>query len=126
MRVPVTADPYAYPDIVVVCGVSEFLDQRQNTLLNPTMIVEVLSPSTEAYHRGLKFEMYQSLASLREYLLIASERVRVDRYIRQPSDEWLLTLHRPTSWRKPSTWNRSIAIFGCQTCTKRSNSPNLR
>jgi len=92
MRVLVSATPlYTYPDYVVVCGEPQFLGQRQDTLLNPTLIVEVLSPSTESYDRGRKFELYRSLDSLREYLLISSERMHVDRFTRQPANEWLLT-----------------------------------
>ncbi len=62
MRVRVsTTGLYTYPDMVVVCGAPQFLDARRDTLLNPTLIVEVLSPSTEAYDRGRKFEHYQSI-----------------------------------------------------------------
>ena len=66
MRVRVSATGlYTYPDVVIVCGERKFLDEYRDTLLNPTLIVEVLSPSTEAYDRGRKFESYCSLASLR-------------------------------------------------------------
>ena len=91
MRVKVGDTLYAYPDIVVVCGEAQFLEGRRDTLLNPTLIIEVLSPSTEAYDRGLKFELYSSVESLREYVLVSSERARVERFIRQASDQWLLT-----------------------------------
>lgn len=91
MRVRVNATGlYTYPDIVVVCGTPQFLDARRDTLLNPTLIVEVLSPSTEAYDRGRKFELYQSLDSLQQYLLVASERVHADLFTRQPGGQWLL------------------------------------
>jgi Uma2 family endonuclease len=90
VRVSVTG-LYTYPDIVVVCGVPQFLDGRRDTLLNPTLIVEVLSPSTEAYDRGRKFEHYQSVDSLKQYLLVASERVHADLYTRQAGGQWLLT-----------------------------------
>jgi Uma2 family endonuclease len=91
MRVRVSATGlYTYPDMVVVCGVPQFLDARRDTLLNPTLIVEVLSPSTEAYDRGRKFELYQSLDSLQQYLLVASEWVHADLFTRQPGGEWLL------------------------------------
>ncbi len=92
MRVRVAATGlYTYPDIVVVCETSQFLDVRRDTLLNPTLIVEVLSPSTEAYDRGRKFEHYQSVNSLKQYLLIASERLHADLYTRQAGGQWLLT-----------------------------------
>lgn len=86
---------YTYPDVTVVCGERRFIDNQTDTLLNPGLIVEVLSPSTEAYDRGRKFEQYQSIESLREYLLIASDRVHADLYSRQPDNRWLLTsVHR--------------------------------
>jgi Uma2 family endonuclease len=92
MRVRVSATGlYTYPDIVVVCGAPQFLDGRRDTLLNPTLIVEVLSPSTEAYDRGRKFEHYQSIESLQQYLLVASERVHADLFTRQSGGQWLLT-----------------------------------
>jgi len=91
MRVRVSATGlYTYPDLVVVCSEPQFLDERRDTLLNPTVIVEVLSPSTEAYHRR-KFEQYRSIESLRDYLLVASESVNVDLFTRQPDGRWLLT-----------------------------------
>jgi Uma2 family endonuclease len=67
------------------------LTARRDTLLNPRLIVEVLSPSTEAYDRGRKFEHYKSIASLKEYLLVASDRVHLDLYTRQATGQWLLT-----------------------------------
>jgi len=73
---------YTYPDAVVVCGEPKFLDKKETTLLNPTVIVEVLSPSTEAYDRGRKFEHYQSIDSLREYLLIDPNASSVTLYRR--------------------------------------------
>ena len=92
MRVRVRATGlYTYPDVVVVCGERRFLDERRDTLLNPSLLIEVLSPSTEAFDRGQKFEHYQSIESLREYLLVASDRVHVDLYTRQPDGRWLLT-----------------------------------
>lgn len=82
-----------YPDVSVVCGPAEFLDAKRDTLLNPTVIAEVLSPSTERFDRGVKFEHYQRLDSLREYLLVAQTHPRVDRYTRNPDDTWLLTIY---------------------------------
>lgn len=82
---------YTYPDVVVVCGEAHFDDERSDTLLNPTLIVEVLSESTEAYDRGRKFEHYRSLASCTDYLLVAQDHVRVEHFSRQPEQGWLLT-----------------------------------
>jgi Uma2 family endonuclease len=92
MRVKVTATGlYTYPDVTVVCGEPLFEDDEVDTLLNPTVIVEVLSPSTEAYDRGDKFAHFRRLEALREYVLIAQDRHRVEQYTRQPDDRWLLT-----------------------------------
>jgi Uma2 family endonuclease len=92
MRVRVSATGlYTYPDVIAVCGPPRFLDDQKDTLLNPDLIVEVLSPSTEAYDRGRKFEQYKSLESLREYLLVVSDRVHADLYARQTDGRWLLT-----------------------------------
>jgi Uma2 family endonuclease len=92
MRVLVAATGlYTYPDAVVVCGDPQFTDQRFDTLTNPNLIVEALLPSTEANDRGRKFEQYAAIASLQEYLLIASDRVHVDLYTQQPDGRWLLT-----------------------------------
>jgi Uma2 family endonuclease len=81
---------YTYPDIVIVCGELQFLDNILDTLLNPTVIIEVLSESTEAYDRGGKFELYRSLDTLAEYVMIGSQRVSVERYTRQADGTWNL------------------------------------
>jgi Uma2 family endonuclease len=86
---------YTYPDVVAVCGEPRFADSELDTLLNPTLIVEVLSPSTEGYDRGLKFAHYRRLESLREYVLVAQDRVSVERYTRQGEDWVLSALTRP-------------------------------
>lgn len=76
MRVKANAGcMYAYPDVVAVCGEPRFEDAEVDTLTNPTVIVEVLSPSTEAYDRGEKFRQYRRLESLAEYVLIAQDKV---------------------------------------------------
>ena len=82
---------YTYPDLSVVCGEPRFLNERRRTLLSPTVIVEVLSPSTEAYDRGRKFEYYKTLESLAEYLLVASDRIHADLLTRQPDGRWILS-----------------------------------
>jgi Uma2 family endonuclease len=81
---------YTYPDGVIVCGKPEFADTDLDTLVNPGVLIEIVSPSTEAYDRGRKFEQYRSVPSLREYLLISSERMHVDLFTRQPDGPWML------------------------------------
>ncbi len=89
LKVP-AAFPYRYPDLVVVCGepVIEEL-QGLELLVNPLVIIEVLSPTTEAYDHGRKFSAYQSIESFREYLLVAQDRPHVVQYVRQPNGKWL-------------------------------------
>jgi Uma2 family endonuclease len=82
---------YFYPDVVVVCDEPKLLGDATDTLLNPILIVEVLSSSTEAWDRGLKFARYRKLESLQEYVLAAQDRPSVEIYRRQPSGEWLLS-----------------------------------
>jgi Uma2 family endonuclease len=81
---------YTYPDVSVACGQEQVEDEHEDTLLNPTVIVEVLSDSSEVYDRGKKFELYRQLPSLREYLLVNQHKPLVEQYIRQDSGEWLL------------------------------------
>ena len=81
---------YFYPDVVVVCGNPHFEDNVFDTLLNPTLVIEVLSPSTEAYDKGEKFRHYQELASLQEYILVSQDRVRVEQY-RLTKTQWIQT-----------------------------------
>jgi Uma2 family endonuclease len=88
--VPSTA-LYTYPDVTVACGERKFADAEVDTLLNPTLIAEVLSPFTENWDRGRKFECYQSIPSLHHYLLIAQDRIHVDLFTRQHNSGWLLT-----------------------------------
>jgi Uma2 family endonuclease len=92
MRVKVSATGlYTYPDVVVVCGEPAFEDAEVDTLLNPTLLVEVLSKSTEDYDRGGKFEHYRTLESLQEYVLVAQQKHHVMHYVRQPDNAWLLS-----------------------------------
>ncbi|MBI5015561.1 MAG: Uma2 family endonuclease [Deltaproteobacteria bacterium] len=89
VKVPTTG-LYTYPDVVAVCGPLSFDDEQNDTLLNPTLLVEVLSESTKDYDRGGKFEQYRTLESLKEYVLIAQDRPHVEHHVRQPDDRWLL------------------------------------
>lgn len=91
MRVKVSAIKYTYPDVCVVCGEPQFADSEFDTLLNPTVLIEVLSDSTEDYDRGKKFKHYMGISSLQEYVLIAQDEVRVDHFIRQADGDWLLS-----------------------------------
>lgn len=82
---------YTYPDISIVCGLPQFDDDHRDTLLNPTVIIEVLSPSTESYDRGKKFQNYRLIPSLQEYLLISQDACRLEHYVRQSDHHWLLS-----------------------------------
>ena len=90
MRVKVSVTGlYTYPDVVVVCGEPQFEDANVDTLMNPTIVVEVLSDSTESYDRGAKFGHYRKVASLIEYLLVSQHECRIEQYVRQPEGQWL-------------------------------------
>src|SRR2546430_531531 len=92
MRVKVSPTGlYTYPDVIVVCGEPIFDDQQKDTLLNPTVLIEVLSKSTASYDRGEKFEHYRKLDSLAEYLVVAQNKYHAEHYIRQPDNRWLLS-----------------------------------
>lgn len=90
VRVP-EMDLYTYPDLCVVCGQPQFDDGELDTLLNPVLIVEVLSRTTESYDRGMKFSYYRTLPSFAEYLLLTQDRVHVEHFVREASDRWVLT-----------------------------------
>jgi len=79
---------YTYADVVVACAEERFEDRENDTLLNPVVIIEVLSDSTEAYDRGKKFEYYQSIHSLVEYILVSQTLHRVEQYVRQNERMW--------------------------------------
>lgn len=82
--------PYTYPDVLVVCGSPAFADDQRDTLLNPALIVEVLSDSTKDYDRGRKFQHYRTLLSMGEYLTVAQDSIHVEQWTRQPDQRWLL------------------------------------
>ena len=83
---------HTYADVVVVCEPPELVEGAdQDTLLNPQLIVEVLSPSTESWDRGGKFGHYRTVSPLTDYILVSQERVLVEHFVRQPSERWLLT-----------------------------------
>lgn len=82
---------YNYPDLVVVCGEPQFQDNVFDTLLNPVLLIEVLSDSTESYDRGKKFQHYRSIESLQEYILVSQNEARIEKYVRHGDGFWLLS-----------------------------------
>jgi len=82
---------YTYPDLTVVCGEVKFQDDVFDTLLNPVLLIEVLSDSTEGYDRGKKFQHYRSIESLQEYVLVAQDEARIEKYVRHGDGFWLLS-----------------------------------
>ena len=107
IRIPSTPRSYFYPDVGVLCGDPHFEDSVFDTLLNPIVIVEVLSPSTEAYDRGEKFMHYRQLRSLQEYILVSQEKIYVEHYRRQAS-QWVLTDFQKLDQRMP------VAAIQCE------------
>lgn len=81
---------YTYPDLLVVCGKEQFVDDKTDTLLNPRIIVEVLSKSTGSYDRGEKFQLYRSIPSLEEYVLIDSQRIAAEVFRKSEQGFWSL------------------------------------
>ena len=84
------ANFYVYPDVIVMCGQPELGDEWQDILLNPTLIIEVLSKSTAKYDRGKKFAAYRTIPSLKEYLTVEQSKVHIEQHVRQPDDQWSL------------------------------------
>lgn len=82
---------YTYPDLVVCCGKPQFQDDVFDTLLNPVLLIEVLSDSTESYDRGKKFQHYRSIESLQEYVLVTQDEARIEKYVRHGDGFWLLS-----------------------------------
>jgi Uma2 family endonuclease len=89
LKIPKTG-LYTYPDVSVVCGTVQFDDTERDTLLNPIIIFEILSPSTERYDRGKKFQNYRTVTTLQEYILVAQDAYRVEHYVKQQDGNWLL------------------------------------
>jgi Uma2 family endonuclease len=89
LRVLVESDGlYTYPDVSVVCGKPVLADQHADVLLNPILLVEVLSPSTEQYDRGTKAKLYRTIPSLRECLLVSQTTPETELYRRENGDDW--------------------------------------
>jgi Uma2 family endonuclease len=106
VRIP-SANIYTYPDVVVVCGEPEFEDADVDTLLNPTLLVEVLSKSTASYDRSVKSGYYRTLPSLAEYLLVAQDESHVVQHTKQADGRWLLADIRGAEGRV------ELASVGC-------------
>lgn len=90
---------YTYPDISIVCGKIETLDNAFDTITNPSVIIEILSASTRDYDKGGKFTLYRDIITLKEYLLIDSERVSIEKFIRNNDGSWQLTEFKDPSQR---------------------------
>lgn len=82
---------YTYPDVVIVCGGAMYDPEDRDSLINPAAVVEILSPSTERYDRGTKFLHYQSIPSLREFILVSQSAMLIQSFVRQPNETWTLT-----------------------------------
>ena len=85
---------FTYPDISIICGEIETTDDKFDTVTNPSVIIEILSPSTRDYDIGKKFYLYRDIESLKEYLLIDSEKITVEKYIKNNDNSWLLTEYK--------------------------------
>jgi Uma2 family endonuclease len=90
VKIPATGS-YVYPDVIVVCGEPRLEDEHLDVLLNPTVVIEVLSDSTESHDRGKKFEYYRTLESVVEYVLVAQDAYRVEKFVRQSASHWLFS-----------------------------------
>ncbi|HST52318.1 MAG TPA: Uma2 family endonuclease [Pyrinomonadaceae bacterium] len=90
VRIP-DSRKFFYPDVTVVCGEPQFHDERKDIILNPILVIEVLSPSIEAFDRGAKFQAYQTIESLKEYVLVAQDTPIIEQYVRQADGKWTYT-----------------------------------
>ncbi|MFL6332346.1 MAG: Uma2 family endonuclease [Pyrinomonadaceae bacterium] len=79
---------FFYPDVAVVCGELKYYDDRKDIILNPDLVIEVLSPSTEAFDRGEKFRAYQTIETLKEYLLVAQDKPFVEQFVKNEAGKW--------------------------------------
>lgn len=79
---------FFYPDVMIICGELQYHDNRRDVILNPDLVIEVLSLSTEAFDRGAKFKAYQTIESLKEYLLVAQDRPFIEQFVRSETGKW--------------------------------------
>jgi Uma2 family endonuclease len=113
MRIACPKGLTTYPDASALCGEEEFLDDRHDTLLNPQLIVEVLSPSTESFDRGKKFELYRTIPALREYILVTQDAPTIERFVRETATgNWTLSEYHGLEATLP------IDILNCQVALK--------
>jgi Uma2 family endonuclease len=82
---------YTYPDVSIVCGESKFVNDSEDSLVNPKVIIEVLSESTEKYDRGKKFQSYRNISSLQEYVLVSTEYKKIEIFTKSKEDQWVLS-----------------------------------
>jgi Uma2 family endonuclease len=87
---------YTYPDAVIICGAPSFVDNEFDTIINPTILFEILSPSTEEYDRTIKFDFYKNISSLKQYVLIDSQKVLVEVFTKQNDHSWVSQKHTNT------------------------------
>jgi Uma2 family endonuclease len=111
MRIKIAATGrYVYADASVVCGTARFEEEHRDILLNPIVIVEVLSDSTEAYDRGEKFEQYRSLSSFQEYVIVSQKKARVEHFRRQTDGRWVLTVLGAGDWLRLESIGCEVAV----------------
>jgi Uma2 family endonuclease len=111
LRIPATGR-YVYPDGSVVCGKPEFEDEKRDTLLNPTVVIEVLSDSSEADDRGDKFAQYQTVPSIRAYVLASQKATRIEVFTRQADGSWVLRIYGAGERASLSAVGCEIAVDG--------------
>ena len=93
VRVRVSPTAFVLPDVIVVCGKPALMDEHHDTLTNPKVIVEILSPSTADYDYGQKFILYRNLESFEEYILIAQDKARIEVFHKTAENRWLITTY---------------------------------
>lgn len=98
---------FYYPDVLVICGAAQFYDNRNDTIINPILIVEVLSSKTEAQDRGEKMLAYRTLESLREYVLVSQDKALVEQYTKTADGNWI---HKATIGLNSTVEFESIAV----------------
>ena len=92
LRVRASVSKYVYPDYQIVCGKAELTDEQADTVANPKVVIEILSPSTADYDHGGKFELYRQLLSVEEYVLISQSEPKVEVFTKQTDRNWSLTI----------------------------------
>jgi len=86
------ADAYVYPDLMVVCGDVRLAENTTDVIMNPVLVIEVLSPGTESFDRGKKFEYYRTVPSLKEYVLVSQDKPKIETYFRHDKNLWQSTM----------------------------------